>query len=64
MITTKTINGRKLITSCTLANCCLTFEELENGDVKLTNEKNQELICSRDELIELANYIKKEVPVL
>jgi hypothetical protein len=64
MITKKIVNGKELVTSCTLANCCLTFEKLENGDIKLTNEKNQELVCSRDELIEVASYIKKEVPAL
>lgn len=64
MITKKLVNGKELVTSCTIANCCLTFEKLDNGEVELTNEKGQELICSRDELIEVANYIKKEVPVL
>lgn len=64
MITKKFVNGKELVTSCTIANCCLTCEKLDSGDVKLTNEKGQKLICSRDELIEVANYIKKEVPVL
>ena len=64
MITKKVVNGKELVTSCTLANCCLTFEKQENGDIKLTNEKSQELVCSRDELIEVANYVKKEVPAL
>lgn len=64
MITKKIVNGKELVTSCTLANCCLTFEKQENGDIKLTNEKGQELICSRDELIEVTNFIKKEVPIL
>lgn len=64
MITKKIVNGKELVTSCTIANCCLTFEKLENGDIKLTNEKNESLTCSRDELIEVTNYVKKEVPVL
>ena len=63
MITKKFVNGKELVTSCTIANCCLTFKKLDNGEVELTNEKGQKLICSRDELIEVANYVKKEVPV-
>lgn len=57
MITKKTVNGKELITSCTLANCCLTVEKLENGDIKLTNEKNEELTCSFDELAEVYTHL-------
>lgn len=57
MITKKFVNGKELVTSCTIANCCLTFEKLDNGDVKLTNEKGQELICTLDELREISEYL-------
>lgn len=60
MITKKTVNGKYLVTSCTLATCCLTFEKLENGDIKFTNEKNQELICTLDEIEEMFFYLKRE----
>lgn len=66
MITKKIVNGKELVTSCTIANCCLTFEKLEskdllsgeNGNIKLTNEKNESLTCSLDELKELSEYLK------
>lgn len=61
MITKKIVNGKELVTSCTIANCCLTFEKQENGDIKLTNEKNQELVCSEDELKEIFIYMRKEM---
>lgn len=59
-ITKKTVNGKEQITSCTLATCCLTFEKLENGDIKFTNEKNQELVCTLDEIEEISFYLKNE----
>ena len=57
MITKKIVNGKELVTSCTLANCCLTFEKLEDGSIKFTNEKNQELTCSFDELTEIYTHL-------
>jgi len=60
MITKKIVNGKELVTSCTLANCCLTFEKQENGDIKLTNEKGQELECTVTELMEIFEYMLKE----
>lgn len=61
MITKKVVNGKELVTSCTLANCCLTFEKQENGNIKLTNEKGQELVCSEDELKEIFMYMREEM---
>lgn len=61
MITKKIINGKELVTSCTIANCCLTFEKLEEGDIRLTNEKNESLICSLDELKEISEYLKNNI---
>jgi dissimilatory sulfite reductase (desulfoviridin) alpha/beta subunit len=60
MITKKIVNGKHLITACTLATCCLTFEKLENGNIKFTNEKNQELVCTLDEIEEMFFYLKRE----
>lgn len=60
MITKKIVNGKELVTSCTIANCCLTSEKLDNGEVKLTNEKNQELVCSFDELAEVYTHLLLE----
>ena len=57
MITKKIVNGKELVTSCTIANCCLTFEKIDNGDLKLSNEKGQELICTLDELREISEYL-------
>ena len=62
MITKKAVNGKEEITSCALATCCLTVVELETYPIKLklTNEKGQELICSLDEFLEVAEYLIKE----
>ena len=57
MITKKIVNGKELVTSCTIANCCLTFEKIDNGDLKLTNEKKESLTCSLDELREISEYL-------
>jgi dissimilatory sulfite reductase (desulfoviridin) alpha/beta subunit len=62
MITKKFVNGKELVTSCTIANCCLTFEKLNSGNVKLTNEKGQELICTLDELREISEYLANNTP--
>lgn len=58
-ITKKTVNGKEQITSCTLATCCLTVVELETFPIqlKLSNEKEQILICSLDEFKEVALYL-------
>ena len=58
MITKKTVNGKDLITSCTLANCCLTSELVGDTEIKLTNEKGQELICAINELEELFFHLQ------
>ena len=62
MITKKIVNGKQQITACTLATCCLTVVELETDptQLKLTNEKGQELICSLDEFKEVAHYLISE----
>ena len=60
MITKKTINGKDLITSCTIANCCLTVNLLETGELELTNEKKEKLICTVDELEEIFFYLQRE----
>lgn len=62
MITKKTVNGKDQITSCTLATCCLTVVELETDPIqlKLSNEKGQELICSVEELEEIFFYLQRE----
>ena len=58
-ITKKTVNGKEQITSCTLATCCLTGT-LEGENIKLTNEKNEELTCSLAEFTELAQHLHME----
>lgn len=62
MITKKIVNGKELVTSCTIANCCLTFKKLDNGEIELTNEKGQELICTLDELKEISEYLVLNTP--
>lgn len=58
MITKKIVNGKELITACTLATCCLTVEQTDTGYLKFSNELNQELICSLDEFKEIVNYLR------
>lgn len=61
MITKKTVNGKDLITSCTLATCCLTLiEQLDPNQFKFKNEKGEELTCSKDEFREMVNYMYRE----
>lgn len=62
-ITKKNVNGKNLITSCTIANCCLTVEVVEGKTVKddthltLTNERHQELFCTASEFAEMAEHL-------
>lgn len=65
MITKKTVNGKDQITSCTLATCCLTVVELETDPIqlKLSNEKGEELTCSLDEFREIVEYLYLEGPL-
>ena len=62
MITKKIVHGKQQITACTLATCCLTVVELETDptQLKFTNEKGQELVCSLDEFREVAQYLSSE----
>ena len=60
MITKKIVNGKELVTSCTLANCCLTFEKQENGDISFSNEKNERLTVTADEVEEMFFYLKEQ----
>lgn len=63
MITNKNVNGKDLITSCTIANCCLTVEVVEGETMKddahltLTNERYQELFCTASEFAEMAEHL-------
>jgi len=59
-ITKKTVNGKEQITSCTLATCCLTVERINDVEIKLSNEKNQTLICTLEELEEISSYLKEK----
>jgi hypothetical protein len=62
-ITKKNVNGKNLVTSCTIANCCLTVEVIEGETVKddanltLTNERHQELFCTASEFAEIAEHL-------
>lgn len=47
------------ITACSLQNCCLTGN-LEGDNIKLTNEKGEELTCSIAEFAELAQHLHIE----
>lgn len=63
MITKKNVNGKDLITACTIANCCLTVEVVEGEGLKddahltLTNERHQELLCTASEFAEMAEHL-------
>lgn len=57
-ITKKTVNGKEQITSCTLATCCLTVKLVDENCLELSNEKNQKLTCSVEELEEIFFHLQ------